>query len=67
MKEKFGEIGLAGFSNSTIFDYFPNNVTIVHQPAFEMGRVAAELLLQLIETETEEYETKVLQTTLMTR
>lgn len=43
------EIGLAGFSNSDIAELLNPSLTVVRQPAMEMGRAATELLLQLIE------------------
>lgn len=44
-----GDIGLAGFSNSDIAELLSPYLTVVRQPAMEMGRAATELLLQLIE------------------
>lgn len=43
------EIALAGFSNSDIAELLNPSLTVVRQPAMEMGRAAIELLLQLIE------------------
>jgi LacI family transcriptional regulator len=67
MKDKYGNIGLAGFSNSSLFNFFPNQVGIVQQPAFKIGEIATELLLQIIESKTpvEKFETKVLNTKLI--
>jgi LacI family transcriptional regulator len=68
-KERFGDVALAGFSNSSLFNHFPNNAVIVQQPAFEIGQRAFELLLQLLEskTEVEKFETKVLAAKLIVR
>lgn len=43
------DIGLAGFSNSDIAELLNPSLTVLRQPAMEMGRAATELLLQLIE------------------
>ena len=43
------DIALAGFSNSDIAELLNPSLTVVRQPAMEMGRAATELLLQLIE------------------
>jgi LacI family transcriptional regulator len=69
IKDRVGNIGLAGFSNSTLFNYFPNKVIVVQQPAFEIGQIATELLLQIIESKKpiEKFETKVLETKLIIR
>jgi LacI family transcriptional regulator len=42
-------IALAGFSNFSSPELFCPSLTTVHQPAFEMGKTAAELLIELIE------------------
>lgn len=44
-----GKIALAGFSNFSAPDLFDPSLTTVRQPAFEMGKAAAELLIELIE------------------
>ena len=43
------DIALAGFSNSDIAELLNPSLTVVRQPAMEMGKAATELLLQLIE------------------
>ncbi|HMJ47568.1 MAG TPA: LacI family DNA-binding transcriptional regulator [Ferruginibacter sp.] len=45
-----GEIALVGFSNSDIAELLNPSLTVVRQPAMEMGKAATELLLQLIES-----------------
>jgi len=69
MKDKVENVGLAGFSNSKLFDYFPNKVTIVQQPAFKIGQITTKLLLEIIESKTpiEKFETKVLNAKLIIR
>jgi len=42
-------IALAGFSNFSSPELFCPSLTTIHQPAFEMGKAAAELLIELIE------------------
>jgi LacI family transcriptional regulator len=44
------DIALVGFSNSDLAELLNPALTVVHQPAMEMGRAATELLLQLIES-----------------
>jgi LacI family transcriptional regulator len=57
-------IALAGFANSPLIGLLNPGLTSVKQPAFEMGQVATELLIKLIESKTAvtEFETIVLQT-----
>lgn len=45
-----GQIALAGFTNSVNADIFGPPLTAVMQPAFEMGKTATELLIQIIES-----------------
>jgi len=61
--------GIAGFSNSDVLDLFQPGFTCVRQPAFEMGRVAMEMLIQLIESRypVYEFENTVLETKLIVR
>jgi len=44
------DIALVGFSNSDIAELLNPPLTVVRQPALEMGKAATELLLQLIES-----------------
>jgi DNA-binding LacI/PurR family transcriptional regulator len=62
-----GEMALTGFSNSELIELLHAPLTVVRQPAFEMGQVATELLLQLIESKrpVKDFETRVLQTELI--
>ena len=63
------EMAIAGFSNSDVLDLFNPSLTSVRQPAFEIGKLATEMLLQLIEAKypVEEFEKKVLETDLFVR
>jgi len=58
------DIGLVGFTNSALVELIEPSLTAVKQPAFEMGQVATELLIKLIESKrpVTEFETVVLQT-----
>ena len=44
------EVGLVGFSNLDLTDLLAPSLTVVRQPAYEMGRIAAELLIKQIES-----------------
>lgn len=58
------DIAVVGFSNSGLVDLFSPGLTAVKQPAFEMGQVATELLIKLIESKrpVTEFEKVVLHT-----
>lgn len=62
-------IAIAGFSNSDVLDLFNPPLTSVFQPAFDMGQLATEKLLELIEAKfpVTEFERRVLQTKLFIR
>ena len=62
-----GDVALAGFSNSGLIELLHAPLTVVRQPAFEMGQVATTLLLQLIESKrpVKDFETRVLPTALL--
>ena len=63
------DMALTGFSNSEIVDLLQPPLTAVHQPAFEMGQLATELLIGLIESKrpVTRFETKVLKPELTVR
>jgi DNA-binding LacI/PurR family transcriptional regulator len=56
------DIALVGFSNSDIAELISPPLTVVRQPAYEIGRDATELLLQLIESKRpiKQFEKRVL-------
>jgi LacI family transcriptional regulator len=56
------DVSLAGFSNTDIAELIDPPLTVVKQPAYEMGKAATELLLQLIESKrpVKEFEKRVL-------
>ncbi|MFC3197844.1 LacI family DNA-binding transcriptional regulator [Parapedobacter deserti] len=62
-------LSVAGFSNSDVLDLLQPGFTCIRQPAFEMGRVAMEMLIQLIESHypVYEFENTVLSTELISR
>lgn len=68
MKQK-KEIGFTGFTNTQVGDLFSPQLTVVRQPAFEIGQTATELLIQIIESRrpVTEFVTKTLDTELIVR
>jgi LacI family transcriptional regulator len=63
------DIAIVGFSNSPLGELMNPSLTAVKQPAFEMGQVATELLIKLIESKrpVTEFEKVVLQTEIVVR
>ncbi len=63
------DIAIVGFTNSNIPELFAPTLSTIRLPAFEMGQVAIELLINLIESKrpVTEFETKVLQTEFVIR
>lgn len=63
------DVGLVGFSNSDLTELLDPPLSIVKQPAFEMGEIATTLLLNLIESKrpVTDFETRVLSTELIIR
>jgi DNA-binding LacI/PurR family transcriptional regulator len=57
-----GDIALCGFSNSDTCDLLNPALTVVRQPAIQMGKIAAQLLIKTIESRRQnaEYEKKFL-------
>ncbi len=64
-----GDIAVVGFTNSNIPELFSPTLTTVRLPAFEMGQVAIELLIDLVESKkpVTNFETKVLQSAFVIR
>lgn len=56
------EIAVIGFSNTDIPELLNPSLSVIRQPAYEMGKAATELLLQLIESKrpVKEFEKRVL-------
>jgi len=63
------DIGLLGFSNTDLTELLDPPLSVIRQPAFEMGELATNLLIQLIESKrpVTEFETRVLSTELLIR
>lgn len=61
--------GFIGFSNIQVADLFDPALTVIRQPALDIGQAAIELLIQLIESKrpTTEFQHKVLETELIVR
>jgi LacI family transcriptional regulator len=59
-------VALAGFSNMDNTDLFCPSLTVIRQPAIQMGRVAARLLIKTIESKkpVTEFERQLLPTEL---
>jgi LacI family transcriptional regulator len=69
LKKKMPHLGFTGFTNTTFGDLFSPTLTVIRQPAFEIGEVATELLLSLIEAKrpVQDFTNKVLDTELIIR
>jgi LacI family transcriptional regulator len=63
------EVGLIGFTNTNLGDLFLTPLSVIRQPAFDIGQNATELLIQIIESKrpVTEFETRVLNTELIIR
>ena len=63
------DVGFTGFTNTKVGDLFSPSLTVIKQPAFEIGQTAIELLIQLIESKrpVTDFQTKVLPTELIIR
>ena len=68
MKQK-KEIALIGFTNTNVADLFSPSLTVIKQPASEIGQAAIEFLIQIIESRrpVTEFHHKVLDTELIIR
>ncbi len=63
------DFGFTGFTNTQLGDVVSPSLTVVRQPAFEIGQTAIEFLIQMIESKrpVTEFENKVLETELVIR
>lgn len=61
------DIKLIGFSNSDYYELLSPPLPIIQQPAFEIGKTSAELLIRQIESKRPitDFETKILETKLV--
>lgn len=69
MKQKKYDVGFTGFTNIQVSDLFSPPLTVIRQPAFEIGQTATELLIQIIESKlpVTDFERKVFETSLIIR
>jgi LacI family transcriptional regulator len=63
------DVGFAGFSNIKVGELFDPPITVVRQPAFEIGQTATEMLIQMIESKRPvvDFQTKIMDTELIIR
>ena len=63
------DFAVVGFTNTNIPELINPTLTTIRMPAFEMGQVATELLIRIIESKrpVTEFETRVLQTEFIIR
>lgn len=65
------DVALIGFTNTDLAEVMNPALTSVHQPAFEIGKLAAEKLIELIESrltaDPEDYQTNILDTEIIVR
>lgn len=61
------EAGFIGFTNTPVRDLFSPSLSVVRQPAFEIGQNATELLIHMIESKhpITDFESKILDTSLI--
>ncbi|NLT50702.1 MAG: LacI family transcriptional regulator [Ignavibacteria bacterium] len=64
-----GKVGVAGFSNNPITEMITPRLTTIEQPFLEMGRTAAELLIEIIKdpSKKENPKTVILDTKMIIR
>lgn len=58
----FKGAAIIGFSNSDVIDLLSPRISYIRQPTFEMGKIAAQMLIRLIESTypVHEFETRLL-------
>jgi len=61
------DVAIVGFSNNKITTLVEPQITTVDQPSFEMGRKAAQVLIETIENATTEIQEIVLEAKLIPR
>lgn len=63
------QVALIGFSNSKNVEFLNPPLSVIQQPAFEMGEKAATFLIEMIESKrpVTDFETKVLMPAIITR
>jgi len=63
------DIALIGFTNSDVAELFDPPLTVIRQPAFQIGQIATEILIQTIESKrpVTEFVTEQMQTEMILR
>ena len=63
------DVGVIGFSNLDLTDLMAPSLSVVRQPAYEMGRLAADMLIRVIESKKPEteFENRVLPAEILVR
>jgi len=63
------DIAIAGFTNSDVAELFDPPLTVIRQPAFQIGQLATEMLIKTIESKwpVEEFTTELVETELIAR
>ncbi|MBB6128790.1 LacI family DNA-binding transcriptional regulator [Mucilaginibacter lappiensis] len=63
------DIAIAGFTNSDVVELFDPPLTVIRQPAFQIGQLATEMLIKTIESKwpVEEFTTEQVETELIAR
>ncbi|MBS7563910.1 LacI family DNA-binding transcriptional regulator [Mucilaginibacter sp. Bleaf8] len=63
------DVAFAGFTNSDVSESFDPPLTVLRQPAFQMGQMATELLIKTIESKRPiyEYQNELVDTELIVR
>lgn len=63
------DIAIIGFTNSDVAELFDPPLTVVRQPAFQIGQLATEMLIKTIESKwpVEEFTTELVETELIAR
>lgn len=67
--KKYKQVGFIGFTNTNLAELFTPPVSVIRQPAFEIGQSATELLIRMIESKrpVTEFENRVLPSSLIIR
>ncbi len=63
------KIGFMGFTNTKVGEYFTPSLSVIKQPAFDIGRTAIGMLIEMIESKKQltEFRTKILETDMIIR
>ncbi|QEH41585.1 LacI family DNA-binding transcriptional regulator [Chitinophaga sp. XS-30] len=66
---KYKQVGFIGFTNTNLAELFTPPVSVIRQPAFEIGQSATELLIRMIESKrpVTDFENRVLPSSLIIR